>query len=162
LRRKTDATGCQPSHLLDITRSLNAPFLWVSRYAERRIQQGRGRVDVAKNGSIKLVAGKRQSCAGAGNRQLASSAADQGHRPPFRRHGIFVEISKTSRSDVFIIQSTSFPAKRPSDGMLIITDALRRSSARRITRGDSVFRLCSPGPQGRFARADLGPSWWPI
>ena len=36
-------------------------------------------------------------------------------------------------SDVFIIQSTSFPANDHLMELLIITDALRRSSARRIT-----------------------------
>ena len=47
---------------------------------------------------------------------------------------IFVEIQENVRgSDVFIIQSTSFPANDHLMELLIITDALRRSSARRIT-----------------------------
>ena len=47
---------------------------------------------------------------------------------------IFVEIQENVRgSDAFIIQSTSFPANDNLMELLIITDALRRSSARRIT-----------------------------
>ena len=47
---------------------------------------------------------------------------------------IFVEIQENVRgSDVFIIQSTSFPANDHLMELLIITDALRRASARRIT-----------------------------
>ncbi|MFQ3459809.1 ribose-phosphate pyrophosphokinase, partial [Bradyrhizobium sp. UFLA01-814] len=47
---------------------------------------------------------------------------------------IFVEIQENVRgSDMFILQSTSFPANDNLMELLIITDALRRSSARRIT-----------------------------
>jgi ribose-phosphate pyrophosphokinase len=47
---------------------------------------------------------------------------------------IFVEIHENVRGeDVFILQSTSFPANDHLMELLIITDALRRSSARRIT-----------------------------
>ncbi len=47
---------------------------------------------------------------------------------------VFVEIQENVRgSDVFIIQSTSFPANDHLMELLIITDALRRASARRIT-----------------------------
>ncbi|OYW67485.1 MAG: phosphoribosylpyrophosphate synthetase [Bosea sp. 12-68-7] len=47
---------------------------------------------------------------------------------------VFVEIQENVRGqDVFIIQSTSFPTNDHLMELLIITDALRRSSARRIT-----------------------------
>jgi ribose-phosphate pyrophosphokinase len=47
---------------------------------------------------------------------------------------IFVEINENVRGeDVFIIQSTSFPANDNLMELLILADALRRSSARRIT-----------------------------
>ncbi len=47
---------------------------------------------------------------------------------------IFVEIQENVRGeDVFIIQSTSYPANDHLMELLIICDALRRSSARRIT-----------------------------
>jgi ribose-phosphate pyrophosphokinase len=47
---------------------------------------------------------------------------------------VFVEIEENVRGqDVFVIQSTSFPANDHLMELLIITDALRRASARRIT-----------------------------
>ena len=88
----------------------------------------------AKNGSIKLVAGNS-------NPVLAQHISDWLHLPltkavvrRFADMEIFVEIQENVRgSDVFIIQSTSFPANDHLMELLIITDALRRSSARRIT-----------------------------
>ena len=47
---------------------------------------------------------------------------------------VFVEIQENVRGeDIFIIQSTSFPTNDHLMELLIITDALRRASARRIT-----------------------------
>lgn len=47
---------------------------------------------------------------------------------------IFVEIQENVRGkDTFIVQSTSYPANDHLMELLIMTDALRRSSARRIT-----------------------------
>jgi ribose-phosphate pyrophosphokinase len=47
---------------------------------------------------------------------------------------VFVEIQENVRGqDTFIIQSTSFPANDHLMELLIMTDALRRASARRIT-----------------------------
>src|SRR5436190_3943457 len=88
----------------------------------------------AKNGSIKLVAGNS-------NPALAQEIANWLHLPltkasvrRFADNEIFVEILENVRgSDAFIIQSTSFPANDHLMELLIITDALRRSSARRIT-----------------------------
>jgi ribose-phosphate pyrophosphokinase len=52
----------------------------------------------------------------------------------FADNEIFVEINENVRGeDVFIIQSTSFPANDNLMELLIMADALRRSSARRIT-----------------------------
>jgi ribose-phosphate pyrophosphokinase len=88
----------------------------------------------AKNGSIKLVAGNS-------NPALAQEIANWLHLAPtkaivrrFADMEIFVQIQENVRgSDVFIIQSTSFPANDHLMELLIITDALRRASARRIT-----------------------------
>src|SRR5919201_316361 len=88
----------------------------------------------AKNGSIKLVAGNS-------NPALAQAIADgiglTLTKTVVRRFAdmeIFVEIQENVRgSDAFIVQSTSFPANDHLMELLIITDALRRSSARRIT-----------------------------
>jgi ribose-phosphate pyrophosphokinase len=56
------------------------------------------------------------------------------HIRRFSDNEIFVEILENVRGeDVFVIQSTSFPANDHLMELLIITDALRRSSARRIT-----------------------------
>ncbi len=47
---------------------------------------------------------------------------------------VFVEIQENVRGqDMFIVQSTSFPANDHLMELLIITDALRRASAKRIT-----------------------------
>ena len=88
----------------------------------------------AKNGSIKLVAGNS-------NPALANEIAGWLELPltkavvrRFADMEIFVQIQENVRgSDVFIIQSTSFPANDHLMELLIITDALRRASARRIT-----------------------------
>src|SRR5882724_9746930 len=88
----------------------------------------------AKNGSIKLVAGNSnptlaQAIAGGLSLPLTKAVVRR-----FADMEIFVEIQENVRgSDAFIIQSTSFPANDHLMELLIITDALRRSSARRIT-----------------------------
>jgi len=47
---------------------------------------------------------------------------------------IFVEIQENVRGeDVFVIQSTSYPANDNLMELLVVIDALRRGSARRIT-----------------------------
>jgi len=88
----------------------------------------------ANNGAMKLVAG---------NSNPALAEAIGGHlglsmtKAVVRRFAdmeIFVEIQENVRgTDVFIIQSTSYPANDHLMELLIIIDALRRASARRIT-----------------------------
>jgi ribose-phosphate pyrophosphokinase len=52
----------------------------------------------------------------------------------FADEEVFVEIHENVRGeDVFVIQSTSFPANDNLMELLIMTDALRRASAKRIT-----------------------------
>ena len=87
----------------------------------------------AKNGAIRLVAGNS-------NPVLAKAIADRLGLPltktvvrRFADMEIFVEIQENVRgSDVYILQSTSYPANDHLMELLIITDALRRASARRI------------------------------
>jgi len=87
-----------------------------------------------KNGVIKLVAGNS-------NPTLAQSIAGWLELPltravvrRFADMEIFVEIQENVRgTDVYILQSTSYPANDHLMELLIITDALRRASARRIT-----------------------------
>ena len=87
-----------------------------------------------KNGAIKLVAGKSnpglaQSIAGWLELPLTRSVVRR-----FADMEIFVEIQENVRgTDVYILQSTSYPANDHLMELLIITDALRRASARRIT-----------------------------
>jgi ribose-phosphate pyrophosphokinase len=88
----------------------------------------------ANNGAIKLVAGNS-------NRALSEAVGAYLETPltkaevrRFADMEIFVEIKENVRgADVFVLQSTSFPANDHLMELLIIMDALRRSSARRIT-----------------------------
>ena len=88
----------------------------------------------ANNGAIKLVAGNS-------NRALSEAIGAYLQTPlakadvrRFADMEIFVEIKENVRgADVFVLQSTSFPANDHLMELLIIMDALKRSSARRIT-----------------------------
>ena len=65
---------------------------------------------------------------------------------------IFVEIQENVRGqDVFIVQSTSFPANDNMMELLILIDALKRSSAKRITAVIPYFGYArqdrKPGPR---------------
>ncbi len=79
--------------------------------------------------------------AGTSNLPLASAISSYLQIPlcqtTFRRFSdmeVFVEIEENIRGeDVFIIQSTSYPANDHLMEMLVALDALRRSSARRVT-----------------------------
>jgi ribose-phosphate pyrophosphokinase len=73
---------------------------------------------------------------------------------------IFVEIHENIRGeDVFVVQSTSYPANDNLMELLITLDALRRSSARRITAVVPYFGYArqdrKSGP-----RTPSRPSWW--
>jgi ribose-phosphate pyrophosphokinase len=97
--------------------------------------------------------------AGNSNRALAD-AIGQHLKLPFtkavvRRFAdmeVFVEIQENVRGeDVFVIQSTSFPANDNLMELLVIIDALRRASARRITAVLPYFGYArqdrKPGPR---------------
>ncbi len=83
---------------------------------------------------MKLIAGNS-------NLSLSQSIADAIGIPltnstikRFSDNEIFVEINENIRGeDAFVIQSTSFPANDNLMELLVIIDALRRSSAKRIT-----------------------------
>ena len=104
------------------------------------------------NGAIKLVAGNS-------NPRLAEAIAAHLKIPlakavvrRFADMEIFVEIQENVRgTDVFILQSTSFPTNDHLMELLIIIDALRRSSARRITAVMPYFGYArqdrKPGPR---------------
>ncbi len=102
--------------------------------------------------AMKLVAGNS-------NRPLAEAIAKYLNIPltksdirRFADEEVFVEIQENVRGeDVFIIQSTSFPANDNLMELLITIDALRRSSARRITSVIPYFGYArqdrKPGPR---------------
>src|SRR5258705_8447264 len=106
----------------------------------------------ANNGAIKLVAGNS-------NPALADAIAAYLETPltkavvrRFADMEIFVEIEEDVRgSDVFVIQSTSFPTNDNLMELLIIIDALRRASGRRITAVLPYFGYArqdrKPGPR---------------
>ena len=115
-----------------------------------------------KNGAIKLVAGNS-------NPRLAEAIAAHLRTPlakatvrRFADMEIFVEIQENVRgTDVFVIQSTSFPANDHMMELLIIIDALRRASARRITAVLPYFGYARQDPQTRTAARRSRPSWSP-
>jgi ribose-phosphate pyrophosphokinase len=104
------------------------------------------------NGAIKLVAGNS-------NPRLAEAIGACLRTPlakavvrRFADMEIFVEILDNVRgTDVFVIQSTSYPANDHLMELLIIIDALRRASARRITAVVPYFGYArqdrKPGPR---------------
>ena len=70
---------------------------------------------------------------------------------------VFVEIHENVRGeDVFIIQSTSYPANDNLMELLVIIDALRRASARRITAVMPYFGYARQDRKTTPAHADLG------
>ena len=83
---------------------------------------------------VKLISGNS-------NKPLAEGICAALHQPlakavvkRFADMEVFVEIQENMRGeDVYIIQSTSYPANDNLMELLIITDALKRASARRIT-----------------------------
>ena len=95
---------------------------------DARGESGRG------SQTMKIVAGNS-------NRPLADAIAQYLKIPPARSQvkrfadmEVFVEIQENVRGqDVFVVQSTSFPANDNMMELLILIDALKRSSARRIT-----------------------------
>ena len=86
---------------------------------------------------------------------------------------VFVEINENVRGeDVFMIQSTSYPANDNLMELLVALDALKRGSARRIfAASDRLLVFASPrsgptaGIPGRSANPAPGrrsrPVWWP-
>jgi ribose-phosphate pyrophosphokinase len=113
---------------------------------DSRNNDGRGKL------GVKIVAGNS-------NRPLAEAICSylklpmaKGQVKRFADMEIFVEIQENVRGqDVFVIQSTSFPANDNMMELLILLDALKRSSARRITAVIPYFGYArqdrKPGPR---------------
>jgi len=87
-----------------------------------------------KNGAIKIVAGNSNSALADAIAAYLATPLTKAVVRRFADMEIFVEIQENVRgADVFVVQSTSFPANDHLMELLIIIDALRRASARRIT-----------------------------
>jgi ribose-phosphate pyrophosphokinase len=86
------------------------------------------------NGAIKIVAGNSNPALAEAIGGYLGTPLTKAIVRRFADMEIFVEIQENVRgADVFILQSTSYPANDHMMELLIIIDALRRASARRIT-----------------------------
>src|SRR6201996_6364639 len=86
------------------------------------------------NGAIKLVSGNSNPALAAAIGDYLGTSLTKAIVRRFADMEVFVEVQENVRgADVFLIQSTSFPANDHLMELLIIIDALRRASARRIT-----------------------------
>jgi len=105
-----------------------------------------------KNGAIKLVAGNSNPVLAKAICDFLKTPLTKAQVRRFADMEIFVEIQENVRgADVFVVQSTSFPANDHLMELLIIIDALRRASARRITAVIPYFGYArqdrKPGPR---------------
>ena len=123
----------------------------------RRVAVGKGRFVVSNqrlNGETARRRGRdtMKILTGNSNRPLAEAIGQSLHVPftkalvrRFADMEVFVEIQENVRGeDIFVIQSTSFPANDNLMELLIMVDALRRSSAKRITADAGVFVCDNP------------------
>jgi ribose-phosphate pyrophosphokinase len=104
------------------------------------------------NGAIKLVAGNSNPALAEAIGGYLGTPLTKAVVRRFADMEIFVEIRENVRgADVFVVQSTSFPANDHLMELLIIIDALRRASARRITAVIPYFGYArqdrKPGPR---------------
>jgi len=104
------------------------------------------------NCTIKLVAGNSNRALSETIASFLSTPLTKATVRRFADMEIFVEIEENVRGrDVFVLQSTSFPANDHLMELLILIDALRRSSARRITAVVPYFGYArqdrKPGPR---------------
>jgi ribose-phosphate pyrophosphokinase len=93
------------------------------------------REDAGRGGPrMKIVAGNSNRPLAEGISQYLKVPLAKGQVKRFADMEIFVEIQENVRGqDVFVVQSTSFPANDNLMELLILIDALKRASARRIT-----------------------------
>src|ERR1700724_3683279 len=106
----------------------------------------------SNNGAIKLVSGNSNPTLAEGIGAYIGTPPPKAVVRRFADMEIFVEIQENVRgADVFVIQSTSYPANDHLMELLIIIDALRRASGRRITAVVPYFGYArqdrKPGPR---------------
>jgi ribose-phosphate pyrophosphokinase len=79
-------------------------------------------------------------------------SGDGGERPPLRDEEVFVEIHENVRGeDVFVIQPTSYPRQRQSDGAADLHRCAEALVGEEDHGGASLFRLCAAGPEAGAA-----------
>ena len=111
----------------------------------------------ANNGAIKLVAGNSNRALSEAIGAYLQTPLTRAEVRRFADMEIFVEIKENVRgADVFVLQSTSFPANDHLMELLIIMDALRRSSARRITAVIPYFGYARQDRRASGRTPDLG------
>ncbi len=105
------------------------------------------------------MSGRMKLISGNGNLPLARAVADYVDLPltqasvrRFADEEVFVEVHENVRGeDVFVLQSTSYPANDNLMELLIMIDALKRASAKRITAVVPYFGYArqdrKPGPR---------------
>src|ERR1700741_958356 len=109
-----------------------------------------------KNGAIKLVAGNSNPTLAKGIADYLKLTLTKAVVRRFADMEIFVQIQENVRGgDLFVIQPPSFRASDHLMELLIISDARRRSSARRITAVTPYFGYArqdrKPGPRTRIS-----------
>ncbi|MFM9940308.1 MAG: ribose-phosphate pyrophosphokinase [Hyphomicrobiaceae bacterium] len=102
--------------------------------------------------SLKLVAGNSNRPLADGIALALKNPLTRGSVKRFADMEVFVEIHENVRGgDCYVLQSTSFPANDNLMELLIVVDALKRSSARRITAVMPYFGYARqdrrPGPR---------------
>ena len=76
---------------------------------------------------------------------------------------VFVEIQENVRGeDVFVVQSTSYPANDNVMELLVTLDALRRGSARRVTAVLPYYGYARQDRKSGPRTHQFLPSCWPI
>jgi ribose-phosphate pyrophosphokinase len=103
-------------------------------------------------GDMKLIAGNSNKVITEGISNYLNIDVTDAAIKRFADEEIFVEINENMRGeDVFVIQSTSYPANDNIMELLVMLDALKRSSAKRITAVIPYFGYArqdrKPGPR---------------
>lgn len=101
---------------------------------------------------MKLIAGNSNKVITQGIAEYLKTGITDATIKRFADEEIFVEINENMRGeDVFVVQSTSYPANDNIMELLITLDALKRSSAKRITAVIPYFGYArqdrKPGPR---------------
>ena len=108
------------------------------------------------NGAIKLVAGNSNPALADAIAAYLATPLTKAVVRRFADMEIFVEIQENVRgSDVFILQSTSFPTNDHLMELLVMVDACRRASASKITAVVPYFGYSRQDRRPRATRSAI-------